>query len=187
MLETSTCSYDELETSLGSAAAESGAAEAHGLLCGITCAGGKTSSDSWMGYLLGEGNTLSAAAWGAGELLEGLQAEILAQFNDDSFSFTPLLPADDASLLQRTQALSSWCAGFLYGLALGGIRADAVLPGDAGEVIKDFYEISNAGFIADPGDDENEAAYTEIVEYVRMGVLLMYAELQSTPAPERLQ
>ncbi len=187
MLETSTCSYDELEARLESAAAGSGAAEAHGLLSGIICAGGKTTPDTWLGHLLGEGNTGSAAAWGVIELLEGLQAEILAQLNDESFSFALLLPDDDASLLQRTQALSHWCAGFLYGLALGGIRDDASYSGDTREVIKDFYEISNAGFIADPGDEENEEAYMEIVEYVRMSVLLLYEDMQSVPAPARLQ
>ncbi|MGB5440173.1 MAG: YecA family protein [Gammaproteobacteria bacterium] len=187
MQETSTCSHDELEARLLSASAESGASEAHGLMCGIICAGGKATPDTWLGPLLGEGNTSSSAAWGVSELLEELQAEILAQLNDDAFSFALLLPDDQASLLARTKALSSWCAGFLYGLALGGIREDADYPGDSREVIKDFYEISNAGFIADPTDDDNEEAYMEIVEYVRMSVLLLYEDMQSAPAPTRLQ
>jgi len=62
-----------------------------------------------------------------------------------------------------------------------------VFPGDLGEVIKDFYEISNADFVADPTDEENEAAYMEIMEYVRMSVLLMHEELQSVPTSTRLQ
>ncbi|MCK5481229.1 MAG: UPF0149 family protein [Gammaproteobacteria bacterium] len=187
MQETSTCSYDELEERLDSAAAVSGAAEAHGLLCGIICAGGKASPGTWLDHVLGEGNTLSAAARDCSELLDGLQAEILRQFNDDSFGFALLLPGDAASLMQRTQALSRWCAGYLYGLALGGIKDDATFPGDTGEVIKDFYEISNADFIADPTDDDNEEAYMEIMEYVRMSVLLMYEDLQSVPTSARLQ
>ena len=187
MQKTSTCSYDELEARLESAAAASDAGEAHGLLCGIICAGGKASPDVWLDHLLGEGNAESSAAWGVRELLEQLQTEILGQFNDEAFGFALLLPGDDTSLAQRTQALSHWCAGYLYGLALGGIRDDAAYPGDTGEVIKDFYEISNAEFIVDPKDDENEAAYMEIMEYVRMSVLLMHEELQSVPASTRLQ
>ena len=35
-------------------------------------------------------------------------------------------------------------------------------------------------------DESDEAAYTEIVEYVRMGVLLLYEELQPVPTT-RLQ
>jgi yecA family protein len=185
--ETSACSYDELEERLGSAAAESGAAEAHGLLCGIICAGGKASPDIWLNHLLGEGNTLSSAAQFCSELLEDQRAEILRQFNDDSFGFKLLLPGDETPLLQRTQALSRWCAGYLYGLALGGVKDDTTFPGDTGEAIKDFYEISNADFIADPSDDENETAYMEIMEYVRMSVLLIYEELQSVPTSTRLQ
>jgi len=182
-----TCSYDELEERLDSAAAVSGAAEAHGLLCGIICACGKASPGTWLDHVLGEGNSLSAAAQECSELLDGLQPEILSQFNDDSFEFVLLLPGDAASLWQRTQALSRWCAGYLFGLALGGIKDDATFPGETGEVIRDFYEISNAGFIADPADEENEEAYMEIMEYVRMSVLLMYEELQSVPTSVRLQ
>ena len=187
MQKTSTCSYDELESRLESAAAESGAAEAHGLLCGIICAAGKASPAVWLDHVLGEGHTESTAAWGCRELLEELQTEILGQFNDEAFRFALLLPGDDAPLSKRTQALSRWCAGYLYGLALGGIRDDAGFPGDTGEVMKDFYEISNAEFIADPKDDENETAYMEIMEYVRMSVLLMHEELQSVPGSARLQ
>ena len=187
MQEISTCSYHELEDGLDSAAAVSGAAEAHGVLCGVICAGGRASQDTWLDHLLGEGNTLSAAAQGCSELLEGLQAEILRQLNDDSFRFALLLPGDDATLLQRTQALSRWCSGFLYGLALGGMREDAEFPAELREVLRDLYEISNADFIADPADEDNESAYMEIVEYVRMSVMLMYEELQSVPATTRLQ
>ncbi len=62
MQQTSICSYDDLEARLASAAAASGAAEAHGLLCGIICGGGTASPETWLDHLLGKGNTLSAAA-----------------------------------------------------------------------------------------------------------------------------
>jgi len=180
-------SYDQLEQRLHAAGAESGAAEAHGLLCGAVCAGGKAAPAVWLEHLLGEGNTLSVAAQDCIDMLNALQSDIVRLFHDDALGFTLLLPADEAHLSQRTEALGKWCAGFLFGLALGGIREDAELPDSVSEVMKDFYEISHARFACETTDDADEAAYLEIVEYVRMSVLLLHEELQPMPASARLQ
>jgi len=179
-------SHHELEQKLNAADAEGGASEAQGLLAGIICAGGKSEPALWLAHLLGE-NTLSAAANEVSEQLTSLQTDILRQFNDDAFGFAPLLPDDDLPLSVRTEALSQWCGGFLYGLALGGIREDVEMPENVSEVMKDFYEISHARFAYETTDDADEAAYMEIVEYVRMSVLLLHEELQPLPTSTRLQ
>jgi len=180
------CSYEELARMLLTAGADSSASEAHGMLSGTICAAGKTAPGLWLEYLLGEGNTLSAAARDSSDMLLALQSELLRQLNDDAFGFDLLLPLDDEPLSLRTETLSQWCAGFLYGLALGGFREDVAMPDSVSEVMKDFYEISHARFDYDLMDESDEAAYTEIVEYVRMGVLLLYEELQPVPTT-RLQ
>ena len=145
MPHTSLFSHAELEQSLSAATAEGSASEAHGLLAGIICAGGKSAPQQWLEHMLGE-NTLSAAAAEVRRLLATLHADILRQFNDDAFGFDLLLPGDDAPLSLRTEALSQWCGGFLYGLALGGFRDDTEMPDNVNEVMKDFYEISHARF-----------------------------------------
>jgi yecA family protein len=177
----------ELNRRLQAAGAESGAAEAHGLLCGILAAGGRTQAPVWLEHLLGEGNTLSVSARECRDLLTGLHAEILRELNDDAFGFRLLLPPDEASLPLRTRALSDWCGGFLYGLALGGFRANTELPETVREVMQDIYEISHAGFTSDPLDEADEEAYQEIGEYVRISVLLLHDELQPLPVTSRLQ
>ena len=179
-------SHEELAQLLQSAGADSSASEAHGMLSGTICAAGKTSPGLWLEYLLGEGNTLSAAASDSSDMLLTLQSELLRQLNDDAFGFELLLPLDDVPLPLRTETLSQWCAGFLYGLALGGFREDVAMPDSVSEVMKDFYEISHARFDYDLMDESDETAYMEIVEYVRMGVLLLYEELQPVPTT-RLQ
>lgn len=186
MQATLSFSHSELEQKLRAASAEGGASEAHGLLAGIICAGGKSAPERWLAHLLGE-NTLSAAANEASEQLTGLHTDILRQFNDDAFGFDLLLPDDDALLSVRTEALSQWCGGFLYGLALGGIREDVEMPENASEAMKDFYEISHAHFVYETTDDADETAYMEIVEYVRMSVLLLHEELQPLSTATRLQ
>ena len=179
-------SHEELAQVLQSAGADSSASEAHGMLSGTICAAGKTAPGLWLEYLLGEDNTLSAAASDSSDMLVRLQSELLRQLNDDAFGFELLLPLDDVPLPLRTETLSQWCAGFLYGLALGGFREDVAMPDSVSEVMKDFYEISHARFDYDTMDEADETAYVEIVEYVRMGVLLLYEELQPVPTT-RLQ
>jgi yecA family protein len=187
MQETLPCSHAEVEGMLQTAGADSGAAEAHGLLCGIACTSGRVAASVWLEHLLGENNTLSVAAQDCGDALTTLQQEILRQLNDDALGFVLLLPYDDELLALRTRALSHWCEGFLYGMALGGVRDNTPLPNDSAEIIKDFYEISHAGFSSEGTEDADEAAYQEIVEYVRMCVLLVHEELLPLPASPRLQ
>jgi hypothetical protein len=121
------------------------------------------------------------------ELLGDLHDAILQELKDDAFGFSLMLPPDEASLPMRTRALGEWCAGFLYGLALGGFRDDAGLPDTVREVMQDLYEISHAGFSEEPLGEDDEAAFAEIGEYVRISVLLLHDELQPLPATSRLQ
>ncbi|MBV8975363.1 MAG: UPF0149 family protein, partial [Sinobacteraceae bacterium] len=79
-----------------------------------------------------------------------------------------------------------WCQGFLYGLGAGAITDATVLPGDVGEIVRDLTEISRAGVDASQEAESNEAAYTELVEFVRVGVQLLFEELAALrypPAP----
>jgi uncharacterized protein YgfB (UPF0149 family) len=181
-----TLTHAELDQQLHAADADCGAAESHGMLCGIICAAGNADEKLWLEQILGEGNTLSAAAQKARELLERLYAESRLRLEEDGLDLVLLLPEDDILLHLRSRALGRWCQGFLYGLAVGGIRGNRKPAANVDEIMHDFYEISNAGFDAAASDENEEAAYLEIVEYVRMSVLVCHHELQPPPAAERL-
>jgi uncharacterized protein YgfB (UPF0149 family) len=179
--------YERLQTALESADADSGAAESHGVICGIICAAGKSDPALWREHLLGDGNTVSMRSQSAQSLLTALYSESLLHLDDGDPGLVLLLPNDDTPLSLRSKALGEWCQGFLYGLALGGVGEDDVRKGDVGEIMRDFYEISNTRFVHEVTDEDEEAAYAEIVEYVRMSVLLCREELRSLQAPQRLQ
>jgi yecA family protein len=185
--ETREVTYQRLQDVLQSAEADSGAAESHGAICGIICASGAATPARWSEHLLGEGNTLSASAQSAQRLLTELYSESLLHLDDGDLGLVLLLPDDNAPLAQRSQALGEWCRGFLFGLALGGVTGDQAGRGDVGEIMQDFYEISNTRFEHEPSDENEESAYVEIVEYVRMSVLLCREELRPPHAPQRLQ
>lgn len=178
--------YAALEAALESAGAECGAAESHGLLCGIICAAGKSDEAQWLEQVLGEENTLSAAARAARDLLVSLYSRSLLQLNDTDLGLELLLPDDAATLFERSMALAEWCQGFLYGLAMGGVRDDPESTGHVAEIMHDMFDISQAR-PEQVISEEEESAYMEIAEYVRMCVLLCHEELQPVQMPERLQ
>jgi yecA family protein len=179
--------HAELEDLLQAAGAECGAAESHGLVCGMICAAGSAAKRGWLEHLLGEGNTLSAAAQAAADMLATLYAGTLLKLNGGDLDLLLLLPDDELPLAMRSQALGQWCQGFLYGLALGGVRDDSSKPGNVSEIMHDFFEISNTRYDYETSEESEEAAYFEIVEYVRMSVLLCHEELQPVQEAPRLQ
>ena len=107
----------------------------------------------------------------------------LAGLVQPDMEFEPLLPPDTESLEERTQALAEWCQGFLYGLGAGSIPDASELPGEVGEVVRDFIEITHADVDVDQGEESNENAYAELVEFVRVGVQLLFEELAVARAP----
>lgn len=174
----------ELEELLYRIDASMGAAEAHGALCGMLCARGTVELSEWVDHVVGEQEQGSDLLHDVVHKLSELHQTTLEMINDATGDFKLLLPDDDDSLPERVEAIAAWCQGFIYGLAAGGIQQDSELPEDTEELLKDMVEISRAGQDVDDGgdeaanEDEDEVALMEIEEYVRMGVLLIYEELQ---------
>lgn len=158
--------------------------ECHGGLTGLLCATDTVGPEQWAAELLAGTPNLDAAdtpyaAPAAAPSLRGLYETTADALEDPDYGFTLLLPDDDQPLPQRAEGLSQWCQGFLWGLGLGGIQDQAKLPGDVNEVMQDMAEISRLRFSGgEGGGNEDEAAYAEIVEYVRMAALLVYEELR---------
>jgi hypothetical protein len=103
------------------------------------------------------------------------------QLNDPYCELQLLLPTDEDHIDQRVNALGDWCQSYLVGLTLGGVKDFSPLPDDARDMANDLIEIARAGTSYDlEGSEEDENAYAELVEYVRVGVLLINEELQPT-------
>lgn len=176
----------QLESLLFNIDAAFGAIESHGVLCGMLCAQGTMDASKWMLQVLGEHEESSAILQQAGEKLLQMHQVSVEQMNNSDVKFELMLPDDDEPLEARVEALGNWCQGFVYGLAAGGVKQDTELPEDSKELIGDILEISRAGYAIDDDEpdtdiediDEDEIAYMEVSEYVRMGVLLIYEELQ---------
>lgn len=154
-------------------------AEIHGILCGMLCLESNLDSEHWLSCIA-DPMIITAAAR---EQLRELFSVTVSQVNDAELSFFPLLPEDEADvpLSYRTEALGHWCQGFLAGLGLAGLDKEQAFAAEVDEFLRDLVEISKVDPDLDEAEEEqSEQAYTEIVEYVRMGVLLINHTLQST-------
>jgi yecA family protein len=158
----------------------------HGLLCGLLCVNGALSSETWLNCVVDELPEDISLTQDSRQLLLALQEATFSQLTADSFSFSLLLPSDQRPLAQRTLSLGYWCQGFLSGLGLGGMQKSWTLSAEADEFLNDLLQIAQVGFDTQNAAEEDECAYTEIIEYVRMGVLLMEQELRPYTDKSRL-
>ncbi len=171
--------FDELQRALVQSRALTDAAEAHGTLVGSLCASSCSLGD-WLAEILPEGRAEDTAADSLRAVFETTSGALVA----GALSFAPLLPTDDSPIGDRALALGEWCQGFLYGLGSGvAVPEASKLPGEAAEVLRDMTEITRVD--VDPEDDpeSSEAAYAELVEFVRVGVQLLYDHLQPMREP----
>lgn len=158
-------------------------AELHGLLCSLLSLDAKLDCGRWL-------DCARQALAGGDEWPEGvadLLAKLLefgtAQMNAPDWPVTPLLPDDDTPLRQRVDALSHWCDGLLYGLGTGELQLQSVLSKESWEFLEDVTNIARVGFGTGEASESDEVAYMEVVEYLRVGLLMVQQDIQRATAP----
>lgn len=160
--------WHEVGDRLSTLGAPISAAESHGLLCGLLCMRAPEAREQWIRRSLDDDSAQNAPA-----PLDQLYDQTLAQLDDAAFDFQLLLPPDDElDLADRTAALAEWCNGFAFGVGAAGCDRER-LPAESLEFLQDITSIAQAEVT---GEEDDEAAYAEVAEYVRMGVLLARTE-----------
>jgi uncharacterized protein YgfB (UPF0149 family) len=99
------------------------------------------------------------------------------------FDVQLLLPQDNNNLEEQTLALSHWCRGYVFGLVAAGLRDFKTLPKDATEIIQDVLQISEMSADIDEQGNEEEKAFFELEQFVRVGVQLVFEELNPPTTP----
>lgn len=152
-------------------------AECHGVACGLLCRVADATLDTYVNLLdmLELAKTPDAVMKSA---LDKLLNATRVQLADEELGLSLWLPDDDETLEDRTMALSQWCSGFLASLGGGGDERLNALSDDAGEALKDLQQISTADVIDTTESEEEESAFVEIVEYIRIVVMLIREELR---------
>jgi len=179
--------FEAVERILRQAHALVGAADSHGLLCGMSCSGLDPSFDMWVAQVLADTQPSPSVRQECSLVLASVYQESLRGLYSPDLEFQPLLPGEEAGLGLKAAGLGKWCEGFLYGLGLGGINDAQGLTKDVQEILKDLGEISRIQFEIEGPVEEAEQDYVEVLEFVRAAVLLMSEELRITGSPTQLQ
>lgn len=160
------------------------ASEVQGMFCGMLCARAEDAEARWIATLLDDMSDGSEPvapqdaqiAARCREALLELAALTRAGLDSDAMAFDPLLPGEDASLLERATGLYDFCRGLLFGLGVSGLDAKALGQRGA-EVLADLAEITRLDLGDLDATEDNEAALVELYEFVRVAVPLLAAEL----------
>jgi len=75
-------------------------------------------------------------------------------------------------------ALSQWCSGFLAGIGSSGDDTLKAMSDEANEALKDLQKISTADVTDTTQSEEDETAYAEIIEYIRVVILMIREDLR---------
>jgi uncharacterized protein len=156
------------------------AAEAHGCLVGALCTSPHYPMERWLEEIIPDAEQRNDED--SQQPLRLLYADTINALRGEDMQFEALLPDDDISLATRAGGLSQWCQGFLYGFGTGQANNAALkreqLPANVNEILNDLTHIGRASVeLEGDGNESEEEAYAEVVEYVRVGVQLIHDEL----------
>ena len=173
--------HEDVASELDRLHAGVGAAELHGSLCGFVSGGGAAGREDWLLRLALEADGTPAPQGALDQLFVASQA----QLGDPDLGFGLLLPDEDAPLVERAEALLSWCRGFLGGFGLGA-GGEPPLSAEAREALEDLGKIAASRLSYDDPEGD-EAALLEVSEFVRVAALLLHSDCTRVPrAPRRL-
>jgi yecA family protein len=179
--------YGTLEDSLKRCGANWNAAQTHGLLTGRLAIAGVPAGPDWLLQVLENVEENNALRTECQQLLDTLYQSTFWQLSERLSEFEPLLPPDADDVGLRTEALAHWSEGFLHGL-VSAKHTDALKQRLAAEplsdIIKDMLQLTRAGLDEGSDREENEAAYVELVEYLRVAAQLCYEELADIRNPK---
>ena len=170
--------YLGMESLLRRANCQYSAAEIQGVACGLLAVDVNADIEKWLGQVFPERDPQNALQQDFSHELTRYFQNLRMQLQDSNLGFHLLLLEDDEALEDRVDAVQEWAQGFLLGIALAGLQDFKNLPEDSKELLDDFIEISKVAQFSMDDKEESEDAYLHIVEYLRMGVLLIAEELQ---------
>lgn len=167
--------FDVLDSLLVRVEAVAYAAEVHGFICGQICVTGLADEMLWKEFLdiQGEDECLIESCYGE---VKQLISETLEQMHSAEFGLQLLLPDEAVPIRLRVEALGNWCHGFLNGYGVSESQSVRGASEACDEVLEDYTQICRLGI--DNEDTEDEQSLMELTEYVRMGAILIFEDLQ---------
>lgn len=167
--------YETLEEALTNADCEISASEFQGVLAGMISAGLNATNNQWKSAVLevvNDGHLLPAESQ---LVVENVFIESHRAFLEQDFLAPILVPGDDYPLIDRLEAVSFWCQGYLLGFGLQFGNAP-INSSEISESLQDISEISQLEIESDESE-ESQMAMETLVEHIKVAVKVIYMEL----------
>ena len=181
-----TIDHNELDAALRLCGSTWNAGQAHGLLCSRLALAGADGASRWLAQVLADTDPDNSLRTECEALLDALCTATWRQLAEGQSEFMLLLPDDDDPVQVRAEAMGQWCEGFLHGL-VSEAHGDQLRERLAGEplsdIIKDMLEITRGAAGDEADEEENDNAFSELVEYLRVAAQLTYEELAEFRGP----
>jgi hypothetical protein len=172
--------HDALEDALSRCGASWDAAQTHGLLTGRLAVSGVAAGPDWLLQVLEGTDESNAQRAACQQMLDTLYQATYWELSERLSEFMPLLPDDQTDAALRTVAMAHWSEGFLHGLVSaqhGDALRDRLAAEPLADIIRDILQITRAELDEATDAETNEAAYAELVEFLRVAAQLAYEEL----------
>lgn len=179
--------YDSIALILLKANVLQSAAEIHGMMCALICAGSEVDLvdflDAWLGsdFSQDEQNR---------ERLQQLYEFSDTQLQNMQFDFELFLPDADDELSIRAEAFTHWAKGYVEGMRAASVDVEKSENEELRDAFTHITEFTELDFFDIHGSDKEEQLLMEIEEYLRMAVMLIYMECRgrtgSEDGPSRL-
>lgn len=152
--------------------------EIHGLITGFIVTGSQVDEGHILHLVLSYLDLQSDASSDLKSLILEVFSDIRQQLSSEDLSFNLLLPDEDVvELYSRLQSLSLWSQGFLVGFGSGskGLNENE-FSDEIQEALRDIVNVANVDPEVNEEEEEDETAFFEVCEYLRVASMLIFAE-----------
>mgnify|MGYP006074167095 CR=1 FL=1 len=174
--------YDEMVALIEALSLKIHVSEVHGAISGFLCVGSNDEAASYIQELI-EDKDVTCFEFEIRTLVN-LLTVVHKQLSTLTFDFELLVPNDEALLSERAKAVSLWCHGFSDSFLESGMDVSQFKTEEARDALYHITEVSQLDYEELNIAEEDEKAFMELYEYIRMAVLMMHTELQSESAGE---
>jgi yecA family protein len=152
----------------------------HGMVCGFICAGTEMNGKALFTLMPSKPNLDQQGLQQYRQLLLQLYETSQQKLQSTDLDFYLLLPDDDEDLPKRSQALTDWCQGFMNAMEHSGLQLGEHISAECYEAVQYLERLARLDYQSVEPSQQEEEAYIELVEYIRIVVLMVYTEIITT-------